>query len=122
MLRVEEVLLRADAIEIPMNLAPEDVSSLRRARGDLISSINATLAGIEQYLQPGTPGGSAGSVTGTTVTDLEDLLEDDEDDVAFNEEIQKVIQATLGKKKDEDLVAPTPRRSVTIEDVPDHQY
>jgi len=122
MLRLEEVLLRADAIAIPLDVPREDVSSLRGARGDLVSSINVTLAGIEQYLQPGTPSGSAGSVTATTATDLEELIEDHEDDAVFNEEIQRVIQATLGRKKDEDLVAPTPRRSVTIEDVPDHQY
>jgi hypothetical protein len=101
-------------VDFPTDILADDVASLRRERADLVSAINRSLAGIEQHLQPGTP--SVGGVAG-----LEDVSEDDdEDDVAYNAEIQRIIQETLGRKNDEELSSS--RRSVTVEDVPDAQY
>jgi hypothetical protein len=113
--RLEDILFRVDAVEFPTDISAEDVASLRRERADLVSAINRSLAGIEQHLQPGTP-----SVGG--MAELEDVSEDDDaDDVAYNAEIQRIIQETLGRKKDEE-VSSSSRRSVTVEDVLDAQY
>jgi hypothetical protein len=117
--RLEDILYRVDAVEFPTDIPAEDVSSLRRERSDLVSAINLSLAGIEQHLQPGTP--SVGSTPG--LAELEDVSEDDidDDDAVYNVEIQRIIQETLGRKKDEELLSLS-RRSVTVEDVPDAQY
>jgi hypothetical protein len=113
---LEEILLRVDSVEILEDLSPEDRVSIRRARGELVTSINSVLVGIEQHLQPGTPSGSAGSMTVPLEREEE---KEDVDDVAFSETIHRSIQETLGRKKDEGVL---PRRSVTVEDVPDAQY
>lgn len=115
--RLEDILFRVDGVEFPTDISVEDLGSLRRERGDLVSAINRSLAGIEQHLQPGTP--SVGSTTGAA--ELEDVTDEEVDDVAYNAEIQRIIQETLGRKKDEELLSLS-RRSVTIEDVPDAQY
>jgi len=60
--RIEEILLQVDSVEFPADTSSEEKALLRRTRGDLVSSINAVLVGIEQHMQLVTLQGSSVSM------------------------------------------------------------
>lgn len=113
MARLEDILDDVDAVVLPTE-SEKDTATARKVRREIVETIVGAIDGIERYIQPGTP--TSGSVVGTS-SHQEDS--DREEDALIDQEIQRVIQETLAKKRDEEFVS---RRSVTVEDVPDSEY
>jgi hypothetical protein len=114
MIRLEDILDGVDAVNLPTESA-EEISTARRIRRQLVGEIVSAIDRTEKFIQPGTP--SLGPEPGTS--SVYDDPSDGEQNVLIDNEIQKVIRETLARKEDEDVV---PRRSVTLEEVPDSEY
>jgi hypothetical protein len=109
--RLEDIIAEVDAVEFPVE--PEEaVVTARKTRRELITDIMAAIDGIEKHVQPGTP-----SAAGTTSPPREGS-DDDDRPTTFDRELQQAIQEVLARRRDEGA----PRRSVTVEDVPDLEY
>jgi len=90
----------------------DDLATMRRARREIATEIVAAIDEIEQHVQPSTP--KAGSVR-------DESDSDGENNELIDMEIQRIIQETLARKKDEEGSSVS-RRSVTVEDVYDSEY
>ena len=110
--RLEDIIAEVDAVALPTT-SSVDYTMARSERKGLVDSIVAAIDGIEKFLLPNTPSGSAAA--GAESIDEES---DIEEYAHYDEEVQRVIQETLARKKDEDNV---PRRTVTVEDVSDFE-
>ena len=111
--RLEDLLDEVDAVKLPTE-SEDDADTARKIRHGLAAEIVTAIDAIEKHIQPETP--TDGSVAGG-----EGIHEDSdgEENALIDREIQRVIQETLARKKDE---VGTSRRSVTVEDVPDAEY
>jgi len=111
--RLEEILNEVDAVALPESA--EELANTRRIRREIVMDIVAAIDGIERYTQPSTPiQDFAGAEADNSLHDSSDS----EESAFIDMEIQRVIRETLARKKGEDI----PRRSVTIEEVPDAEY
>jgi hypothetical protein len=112
MARLEDILDDVDAVLLPTE-SEEDLITARKARRDLVGAVVGAIDGIEKYIQPGTP--ADGSVAGAGSVHEDS---DGEENALIDQDIQRAMRETLGRKKDEDVS----RRSVTVEDIPDSEY
>jgi hypothetical protein len=128
LLKLEDLLNEVDAVDLPTEPI-DDVTRTRKARHEIVTDIVAAMDGIERFIQPETPAESIPETEESESSDIEDL----EETAFVDREIQRVIQETLARKrdeetrnKDEDLSSKRDsvlsRRSVTVEDVPDEEY
>jgi hypothetical protein len=109
--KLEDIIADTDAVALPTT-SSEDYATARKERKDVVDGIVAAIDGIERLIQPDTPSGSV-------VTGAESAIEesDIEDNAFYDQDIQRVIQETLARKKDEGGVP----RPVTVEDVSDFE-
>jgi hypothetical protein len=109
---LEEILDEVDAV--PFDPDADEGDKSRRVRRELVSDIVTAITGIEQVLLPSTPNESPEKETTEE--------ESDEDTELFDREINRVIQETLARKKDDEGDGTREGRSVTVEDVEDLEY
>lgn len=112
--RLQDILDETDAVPLPTD-STEDIATARKLRRDIVKEIVTTIDRIENFIQPVTPTG--GSLVGAG--SVHEDSDDGEENVLFDEEIQRIIKETLARKRDEEIGS---RRSVTVEDVPDPEY
>jgi hypothetical protein len=112
--KLEDILDDVDAVELPTE-SEDDAAIARKIRRELaieiVSAIDMAEEEIDRH-RPATP-------TEPSVTDGTYGESDSEENSFMDKEIQRIIQETLARKKDEEVVS---RKSVTVEDVPDAEY